>query len=120
MLGAGWCKYCKAFFREIVCAADENNQQLDKALEKTLAAKNATILYVIGENAYGNKATNSYANILINSYNCIAGYRIADIDNTAGFRAVWQNPMYAGIPWVGVIPHQRHENWFMRKARSNT
>lgn len=103
MLGAGWCKYCKAFFKEQVCPVDENGVQLATAYEKTLLAKNATIFYVIGENAAGNKATNTYANVLMNSYYCSRGYRLADIDNTAGFRALWANPMYAGIPWVGVI-----------------
>jgi hypothetical protein len=94
--GAGWCSACKQFMEDTVCGAG--------GLEEQLHALNAELLYVWGDNnTPGSPATNAFADTKISSYGCDGGFRLADIDNTAGARVVFATPMSAAYPWAAII-----------------
>jgi hypothetical protein len=110
IVGAGWCSACKSFMEQSVCKVG--------GLEDQLHARNAEILYVWGDSyTPGTTATNSYANTRVNAYGCKGGYRIADIDNSAGFRVIYSSPMFDAIPWAAAI---RMEDMKLTHEQSET
>ena len=96
IVGAGWCPSCKDFMEQSVCP--------NGGLEDQLHAENAELLYVWGDgNQPGWAASNQYADTKVSSYGCDGGYRIADVDNTAGFRVIYSSSMFEAIPWAAAI-----------------
>jgi hypothetical protein len=94
--GGGWCPACKQFMEETVCPTGGLEDQLHEA--------GAELLYVWGDNnTPGSPATNQFADQKVTSYGCKGGYRIADVDNTAGARVVFMTPMSLAIPWAAIV-----------------